>query len=137
MGVLEPILAIVGWLVTAGIAGVTGSFVLQGRNNERVEKVRSDAEQSVEKLISSNKENIQSLIAENKEHIEGLISESRTRSDVVLRHLQNVETMVNNMRAELPEKYTLKSDFLRLEDKVESFIIKFYRHSGLEPDLKD
>jgi len=41
------------------------------------------------------------------------------RFDTVIAHMTKVERMINDMRADLPEKYTLKSDHLRLSDKVE------------------
>ena len=41
------------------------------------------------------------------------------RFDTVIAHMSKVERMINDMRADLPEKYTLKSDHLRLSDKVE------------------
>lgn len=106
MGLIELPLIVAGWLLTAGIAGVGGSFVIQGKNNEKVEKVRDSADKKIEALIQENK----------------------LQTSTLLRHVQNVETMINNMRAELPEKYTLKSDHLRLEEKVESLALQFYAH---------
>jgi K+/H+ antiporter YhaU regulatory subunit KhtT len=37
----------------------------------------------------------------------------------VINHMERMEVMLNDMRADLPEKYTLKSDHLRLSDKVD------------------
>jgi uncharacterized protein YlxW (UPF0749 family) len=106
MGLIELPLIIAGWILTAGIAGIGGSFVIQGKNTERVDKVRDSADQKIESLIQENK----------------------LQTSTLLRHVQNVEAMINNMRAELPEKYTLKSDHLRLEEKVDGLAIQFYAH---------
>jgi uncharacterized protein YlxW (UPF0749 family) len=110
MGILELPLIVAGWILTAGLAGVGGSFIIQGRNNERVDKVRDSADKKIESLIVENK----------------------NQTSTLLRHVQNVETMINNMRAELPEKYTLKSDHLRLEEKVENLALQFYAHRDKE-----
>ena len=108
MGILELPLIIAGWVLTAGLAGVGGTFFIQGKNEDRVERVRKASETK----------------------IEALISESKAQNSTVLRHVQNVEAMINNMRAELPEKYTLKVDFLRLEEKLESLALQFYAHKN-------
>lgn len=97
MGGLEIPLAVAGWLLTAGLAGVGGTFFIQGKNDARVEKVRESSDKKIEDLIS----------------------EYKVQSGTVLRHVQNVESMINNMRADLPVTYTLKTDFIRLEEKVE------------------
>ena len=41
------------------------------------------------------------------------------RFDTVIAHMAKVEKMLNDMRAELPIKYTLREDHIRLSDKVE------------------
>lgn len=110
MGGLEIPLAIAGWILTAGLAGVGGTFIIQNKNELRVEKVRENSDKKIEDLIA----------------------EYKVQSGTVLRHVQNVESMINNMRAELPEKYTLKSDFIRLEEKVEKIAIQFFQHRELD-----
>lgn len=115
MGGLEIPLAIAGWLLTAGLAGVGGTFFIQGRNDQRVEKVRESSDKKIEDLIS----------------------EYKIQSGTVLRHVQNVESMINNMRAELPEKYTLKTDFIRLEEKVEKLAIQFFQHRESDSRAQD
>ena len=97
MGALELPLIVAGWILTAGLAGVGGTFIIQGKNEARVEKVRESSDKKIEDLIS----------------------EYKVQSGTVLRHVQNVEAMINNMRADLPVTYTLKTDFIRLEEKVE------------------
>lgn len=115
MGGLEIPLAIAGWLLTAGLAGVGGTFFIQGRNDQRVERVRENSDKKIEDLIS----------------------EYKVQSGTVLRHVQNVESMINNMRAELPEKYTLKTDFIRLEEKVEKLAIQFFQHRESDSRAQD
>ena len=123
MGLVELPLIIAGWLLSAAIAGVGGAFALQGRNNKRVETIRDMSDKKIEKIIETNDHKIEILIAANS-----------VQNENVLAHIQNVEKSLNDMRAELPEKYTLKSDHLRLVDKVEDLAIQFYRHRELEAD---
>jgi hypothetical protein len=110
MGGLEIPLAIAGWLLTAGLAGVGGTFFIQNKNEQRVEKVKESSDRKIEDLIA----------------------EYKIQSGTVLRHVQNVETMINNMRAELPEKYTLKSDHLRLEEKVEKLALQVFQQREVD-----
>lgn len=121
MGMLEIPLIIAGWILTAGMAGVGGTFAVLGRNSKRVDALRTDADTKIEKLIQENDKRIDALIAANT-----------LQNENVLNHIKNVEKALNDMRAELPEKYTLKSDHLRLVDKVEELSIQFYRHREKE-----
>ena len=41
-----------------------------------------------------------------------------SRMDTLLTHRTKVETIINDMRAEMPLRYTLKEDHLRLQEKV-------------------
>lgn len=123
MGLVELPLIIAGWLLSAAIAGVGGAFALQGRNNKRIETIRDMSDRKIEKIIATNDHKIEVLIAANS-----------VQNENVLAHIQNVEKSLNDMRAELPEKYTLKSDHLRLVDKVEDLAIQFYRHRELDAD---
>ncbi len=52
------------------------------------------------------------------------------RFDTVIAHMAKVEKMLNDMRAELPIKYTLREDHIRLSDKVERIEndILLYKH---------
>lgn len=121
MGMLEIPLIVAGWILTACMAGVGGTFAIQGRNSKRVDDLRTDADTKIEKLIEENDKRINTLIAANN-----------LQNENVLNHIKNVEKSLNDMRAELPEKYTLKSDHLRLVDKVEELSIQFYRHREKE-----
>ena len=40
------------------------------------------------------------------------------RFDTVLAHMAKVERVLNDMRAEMPIRYTLREDHLRLQEKV-------------------
>ena len=42
-----------------------------------------------------------------------------TRFDTIIAHMSKVEHMINDMRADLPLKYTLREDHFRLTEKVE------------------
>jgi hypothetical protein len=117
MGAFELPLIVAGWLLSAGIAGVGGVFVIQGKNNARLEKFREFSEAKIEKVIKDNDVRIEAIISANK-----------AEQSLVLEHLRNMEKCLNDMRAELPEKYTLKSDHLRLADKVEDLTVELYRH---------
>ncbi len=121
MGMIEIPLAIAGWILTAAIAGVGGTFAIQGRNSKRVDDLRTAADTKIEKLIK-----------ENDERINTLISANTLQNENVLNHIKNVERSLNDMRAELPEKYTLKTDHLRLVDKVEELSMQFYTHREKE-----
>ena len=118
---LEIPLIVAGWILTAAIAGVGGTFAIQGRNSKRVDDLRTAADTKIEKLIKENDERINTLISANS-----------LQNENVLNHIKNVERSLNDMRAELPEKYTLKSDHLRLVDKVEELSIQFYKHREKE-----
>jgi hypothetical protein len=117
MGLFEIPLIIFGWIFTAGLAGVGGTFVIQGKNEKRVQYLRNNADQKIERLIEENDKRINALIAANT-----------VQNENVLSHIKNVEKALNDMRAELPEKYTLKTDHNRLVDKVEELSMQFYRH---------
>jgi hypothetical protein len=117
MGLFEIPLIICGWIFTAGLAGVGGTFVIQGKNEKRVQYLRNNADQKIERLIEENDKRINALIAANT-----------VQNENVLSHIKNVEKALNDMRAELPEKYTLKTDHNRLVDKVEELSMQFYRH---------
>ena len=42
------------------------------------------------------------------------------RFDTVIAHMTKVEKVLNDMRAELPLRYTLREDHIRLAEKVDS-----------------
>lgn len=102
---IEIIVGIAGLVLTASCAGVGGAFWLQSKGNERVEAVRKSADDRVDRIFAENKSQI----------------------DLVLSHVQKVENIINDLRAELPTKYVLREDHLRLVEKVESLRIDFFR----------
>ena len=117
MGLIEVPLIVAGWILTAGLAGVGGTFIIQGRNDKRVDSLKLSSDSKIEKLIDENDKRINVIIAANS-----------LQNENVLGHIKNVEKSLNDMRAELPEKYTLKSDHLRLMDKIEDLSKQFYKH---------
>jgi hypothetical protein len=123
MGLIELPLIIAGWILSAAVAGVGGAFALQGRNNKRIDGIRDLSDAKIERIIENNDQKIETLIAANS-----------LQNENVLAHIKNVEKALNDMRAELPEKYTLKSDHLRLVDKVEDLAIQLYRHKEIDGD---
>lgn len=104
MGV-EIIVGIAGLLLTAACGGIGGAFWLQSKGTERVEQVRKAADDRVDKIFSENK----------------------SQMDLVLSHVKRVEDVINDMRAELPAKYVLREDHLRLSEKVEDLRLDLYR----------
>ena len=105
----EVILGIAGLLLTAACGGVGGAFWLQGKGSERIEQVRKTADDRVDKIFAENK----------------------SQMELVLAHVQRVEDVINDLRAELPTKYVLREDHLRLVEKVESLRIDYYRREGI------
>ena len=110
----EVILGIAGLLLTAACGGIGGAFWLQGKGSERIEQVRKSADERVDRIFAENK----------------------AQMDLVLSHVQRVENVISDMRAELPTKYTLREDHLRLAEKLESLRIEFYRSKDISY-LKD
>lgn len=102
---IEIVLGVAGLLLTAACTGVGGAFWLQNKGSERMEYVRKSADARVDKIFAENK----------------------AQMDLVLTHVQKVEDIINDMRAELPTKYVLREDHLRLVEKVEALRIDFYR----------
>jgi hypothetical protein len=120
MGLLELPLIVAGWILTAGLAGVGGAFALQGRNATKIDGLRNSSDQKIEKILIANEQKIQALVSSNNQ-----------QNQNVLEHIKNVEKALNDMRAELPEKYTLRSDYLRLFDKVEELSLQVYQHKEI------
>lgn len=101
----EVIVGIVGILLTAAVSGVSGAFWLQTKSSDKVENVRKATDDRIDKIFSENKKQM----------------------ELVLSHVQRVENGINDMRAELPTKYVLKEDYLRLLEKLEELRIDFYK----------
>lgn len=108
----EIVLGIAGLFLTAACTGVGGAFWIQNKGNERMEAVREAADARVDKIFAENK----------------------TQMELVLTHVQKVEDIINDMRAELPTKYVLREDHLRLVEKVETLRLDFYRGKNYEKD---
>lgn len=106
----EIIVGIAGVLLTAACGGVGGAFWLQNKGAERIEQVRKSADERVDRIFAENK----------------------SQMDQVLSHVQRVENVINDMRAELPTKYVLREDYLRLEEKVEGIRLSFYKKDSFK-----
>ena len=62
---------------------------------------------------------------------------TESRFDTVLDHMSKVEKVLNDMRAEMPLRYTLKEDHLRLQEKVyrvENYVYQWGRRPYSEND---
>ena len=55
-----------------------------------------------------------------------IVERSGKRIDKIINHMEKVESILNEMRADLPVKYTMKEEFLRLYDKVEKIENQVY-----------
>lgn len=105
----ELILGIAGLLLTAACSGIGGAFWLQSKGNEGIENVRKAADQRVDRIFAENK----------------------AQMELVLSHVQKVENVLSDMRAELPMKYVLREDHLRLAEKLEELRLDFYRSKDI------
>jgi hypothetical protein len=56
-----------------------------------------------------------------------LIERGGKRIDKIINHMEKVESILNEMRADLPVKYTMKEEHLRLYDKVEKIENHIYQ----------
>ena len=56
----------------------------------------------------------------SNKRIDMILDKSNRRIDVVLVHIQTVERTLNDMRADLPVRYTLREDHIRLAEKVDN-----------------
>ena len=56
-----------------------------------------------------------------------LIERGGKRIDKIINHMEKVESILNEMRADLPVKYTMKEEYLRLYDKVEKIENHIYQ----------
>jgi hypothetical protein len=50
--------------------------------------------------------------------IDQMLEKNDKRTEVVLTHIQKVESTLNDLRSDLPLRYTLREDHLRLSDRV-------------------
>lgn len=105
---LEVVVASIGAviLLTSTITG--GAMWLQSENQKKVDSVRKEADSRIDGILNSNKSQV----------------------ELVLSHVQSMEKVLGEMRADLPKTYTLKEDHLRLSDKVEKLTIDFWRREN-------
>ena len=50
------------------------------------------------------------------------------RIEIVLTHIQKVENTLNDLRSDLPLRYTLREDHIRLADRVAQLELSCQRH---------
>ena len=50
--------------------------------------------------------------------IDQMLEKNDRRVEIVLTHVQKVENTLNDLRSDLPLRYTLREDHLRLSDRV-------------------
>jgi hypothetical protein len=93
-------------VLTSSVTG--GAVWLQNESQKKVDKVREEADG----------------------RIDGLLNTSKSQVELVLSHVQSMERVLGEMRADLPKTYTLKEDHLRLSDKVEKLTIEFWRRDS-------
>ena len=87
-------------------SSVTGGVVwLQNESQKKVDAVRKEADHRIDGILTNNKSQV----------------------ELVLSHVQSMEHVLGEMRADLPKTYTLKEDHNRLSDKVEKLAIDFWR----------
>lgn len=69
----------------------------------------------------------------SNKRIDSILDRGNARIDLVLLHVQKVETTLYDMRADMPLTYTLREDHIRLEERVEklSETVKFWQSKVL------
>ena len=60
--------------------------------------------------------------------IDQMLEKNDKRVEIVLTHIQKVESTLNDLRSDLPLRYTLREDHLRLADRVAALEISCQRH---------
>lgn len=56
--------------------------------------------------------------------IDQMLEKNDKRVEIVLTHIQKVENTLNDLRSDLPLRYTLREDHIRLSDRVSQ--LEFY-----------
>jgi len=65
--------------------------------------------------------------------IDHMLEKNDKRVEIVLTHIQKVESTLNDLRSDLPLRYTLREDYLRLSDRVANLELHCQRMSTNEP----
>ena len=60
--------------------------------------------------------------------IDQMLEKNDKRVEVVLTHIQKVESTLNDLRSDLPLRYTLREDHIRLADRVAQLELSCQRH---------
>jgi hypothetical protein len=64
--------------------------------------------------------------------IDQMLEKNDKRVEIVLTHIQKVESTLNDLRSDLPLRYTLREDYIRLADRVSSLELHCQRMSPYE-----
>ena len=64
--------------------------------------------------------------------IDQMLEKNDKRVEIVLTHIQKVESTLNDLRSDLPLRYTLREDHIRLADRVASLELSCQRHFSNE-----
>jgi hypothetical protein len=62
--------------------------------------------------------------------IDQMLEKNDKRVEIVLTHVQKVENTLNDLRSDLPLRYTLREDHLRLSDRVSQLELHCQRMSN-------
>ena len=60
--------------------------------------------------------------------IDQMLEKNDKRVEIVLTHIQKVESTLNDLRSDLPLRYTLREDHIRLADRVAQLELSCQRH---------
>ena len=82
-------------------------------------------------LQTESQKKIDSVREAADNRIDGILNSNKSQVELVLSHVQSMEKVLGEMRADLPKTYTLKEDHLRLSDKVEKLTIDFWRRENV------
>ena len=66
----------------------------------------------------------------SNKRIDGMLEKNDKRIEIVLTHIQKVENTLNDLRSDLPLRYTLREDHLRLADRVAHLEIACQRYQN-------
>lgn len=105
----EVIIATVSAVIVLTSTITGGAVWFQNENQKKVDNVRKEADDRIDGILNTNKSQV----------------------ELVLSHVQSMERVLGEMRADLPKTYTLKEDHLRLSDKVEKLTIDFWRRENV------
>jgi hypothetical protein len=72
------------------------------------------------------------LSERSNRRIDQMLEKNDKRVEIVLTHIQKVESTLNDLRSDLPLRYTLREDYIRLSDRVANLELHCQRMSTNE-----